>query len=195
MTDLRVLSVNVSKAMPLRTQGRHVMSGIAKRAVAGDVAVGTLGLTGDEQADPTVHGGLDKAVYAYPAEHYRFWQTVRAQARVAGWDERLPYGSIGENLTLQGLKESQVWVGDLLRFPRCELAVQAPRQPCWKFNAVMGFDQAAKLMLQSGWCGWYLAVRVPGWIAADEAFEVVPGPRAVGIPELFRSWAGRHART
>lgn len=192
MTDLRVLSVNLAAVRPLRVGERTVMSGIGKRAVDGDVAVRPLGLAGDEQADPTVHGGLGKAVYAYPSEHYRFWQTVRAQARVSLWDEALPPGYVGENLTLQGLLETGVWIGDRLRFPRCELAVAAPRQPCYKFNAVMGFAQAAKMMAQSGYCGFYLAVQVPGFIAAGEPFELLPGPREVGIPELFRAAAAKH---
>lgn len=188
----RVLSVNVAQATPMRVGARTVMSGFNKRGVAGDVEVHRLGLAGDEQADPSVHGGLDKAVYAYPVEHYPFWRTVRAQARVAPWDDVLPYGVCGENLTLEGLQEARAWVGDLLRFPHCELAVQAPRQPCAKFNAAMGFSQASKLMVQSGYCGFYLAVRVPGTIAAGEPFELVPGPRQVGIPELFQSVGAKH---
>lgn len=188
----RVLSVNVSLARPLAIGGREVLSGIGKRGVEGDVAVRPLGLTGDEQADPSLHGGLDKALYAYPSEHYRFWQTVRAQAGQQAWDEPLPPGFLGENLTLEGLLENQVWIGDLLRFPRCELAVAGARQPCFKLNAMMGFGQAAKLMVQSGYCGFYLAVRVPGPISAGERFELLPGPREVGIPELFESVKGKH---
>ncbi len=192
---LRVLSVNVATARPLEVgEHRRVLSAIGKRDVSGAVAVGRLGLAGDEQADPTVHGGIDKAVYAYPSEHYAFWQTVRAQARVAPWDEVLPHGFMGENLTLAGLLEGQVWIGDVLRFPHCELAVAAPRQPCYKFNAVMGFNQAAKMMMQSGYCGYYLAVRVPGTIAASEVGELQPGPREVGIPELFRAVMGKYRR-
>lgn len=192
MRPPRVLSVSVAAAQPLRVGTRTVLSGIGKRPVAGDVAVGRLGLAGDEQADPSVHGGLDKAVYAYPSEHYPFWQTVRAQAKVADWGEPLPHGFMGENLTLAGLEESRAWVGDRLRFARCELAVAGPRQPCFKFNAVMGFGQAAKLMVQSGYCGFYLAVIEPGPIAAGEDFELIPGPREVGIVELFRSVMAKH---
>ncbi len=188
---MKLISVNVGRAQPLRVGARTVLSGIGKRAVAGPVAVGRLGLEGDEQADPTVHGGPAKAVYAYPAAHYAFWRTVRAQARVSLWDEELPPGSLGENLTLDGLVESQVWVGDRLVFADCELAVSEPRFPCAKFAAVMGFAQAPKLMAQSGWCGFYLAVVQPGRIAAGEAFTLVPGPREVGIPELFRAKMGR----
>ena len=189
MTTPRLLSVNRATARTVRISGRDVRTAIYKEKVDGPIEVGPMGLQGDEQADLTVHGGLSKAIYAYPSEHYPFWQTVRAQAQAALWDEALLPGAMGENLTLSGLLENQVWVGDLLRFKHCELAVSEPRQPCFKFNAAMGFNQAAKLMVQSGWCGFYLAVRVPGRIQAEEAFELIPGPREVGIPELFRSRA------
>jgi MOSC domain-containing protein YiiM len=189
---MRVLSVNTGIAREVDIDGRSTRTSIAKRAVCGSVEVRALGLAGDEQADLSVHGGLAQAVYAYPSEHFRFWQTVRAQARVALWDEALAPGALGENLTLAGLLETQVWVGDVLRFPRCALAVSAPRQPCYKFNAAMGFAQAAKLMAQAGYCGFYLAVREPGSIEAGEAFELVPGPREVAIPELFRGQMAKH---
>lgn len=187
----RVLSVNVAAASEVVIAGRAVITAIGKRAVEGRVAVRPLGLAGDEQADLSVHGGLSKAVYAYPSEHYPFWRTVRAQARVSPWDAPLPGGFMGENLTLVGLLESQAWVGDVLRFDDCELAVSEPRYPCFKFNAVMGFNQAAKLMAQSGWCGMYLAVRVPGTLSAGESFTLVPGPREVGIAELFKAKMSR----
>ena len=184
---MRVVSVNLAEAQPMTIVDRSVMTGIRKRGVSGPVEVRLLGLAGDEQADLTVHGGLGKAVYAYPGEHYPFWQTVRAQARAAAWGETMPQGMLGENLTLAGLLEDQVWIGDVLRFPGCELAVSEPRFPCFKFNAAMGFNQASKMMVANGWCGFYLAVRRPGLIAAGDAFELVPGPREVGIPELFRA--------
>jgi len=173
----RLVSVNVSLAQPMTINDQPVMTGIVKRGVAGPVEAKLLGLVGDEQADLTVHGGLSKAVYAYPVEHYPFWQTVRAQARVAEWGEALAPGVLGENLTLSGVLENEVWIGDVLRFADCELAVSEPRFPCFKFNAAMGFNQAAKLMTANAWCGFYLAVRRPGVLQAGEAFELVPGPR------------------
>ncbi|MEO8311164.1 MAG: MOSC domain-containing protein [Caldimonas sp.] len=186
-----LLSLNVARASPITVRGQEVMTAIGKRPVDGPRAVGTLGIDGDEQADLTVHGGTGKAVYAYPSEHYPFWQTVRAQAGVAAWDTALAPGALGENLTVAGVVESEVFVGDVLRFPSCELAVSQPRFPCFKFNAAMGFKHAAKLMVQSAWCGWYLAVRAPGTIVAGESFTIVPGPREVGIGELFRSRMSR----
>ncbi len=182
-----LLSVNTGLARPLDLGGRPVPSGIVKRAVSGPVEVRPLGLRGDEQADPSVHGGLSKAVYAYPVEHYAFWQRVRAQAGVAGWDAALPHGFLGENLTLQGVQENQVWIGDVLRFADCQLAVSEPRFPCFKFNAVMGFKHATKMMAQSAWCGFYLAVRLPGTLRSGEEFDLIPGPREVGVAELFKA--------
>jgi MOSC domain-containing protein YiiM len=184
---IRVLSVNVARAS-LRTIGdRPVRTAIGKRPVEGAVAVRTLGLAGDEQADLSVHGGLGKAVYAYPHEHYAFWQVVRAQARVAAWDAVLPAGSMGENLTLQGLLEGDMWIGDFLRLPHCTLAISEPRQPCFKFNDAMGFNQAARLMNQSAYCGAYLLVIEPGHVSAGDEATLVPGPREVNLRELFEA--------
>jgi MOSC domain-containing protein YiiM len=182
---MQLLSVNTARVERFAaTNGETLASAIRKRAREGAVAVRPLGLDGDEQADPSVHGGLAKAVYAYPQAHYAFWQTVRGQAKVAG---DLQPGDCGENLTLDGLLESQVWIGDVLRFPDCELVVSEPRYPCFKFNAHMGFNQAAKLMAQSGYCGFYLSVKREGSLAAGQAFELLPGPREVGIVELFKA--------
>ena len=187
----RVVSVNVARAREIEIAGRAVLTAIGKRAIPGRVQVRPSGLDGDEQADPSVHGGPAKAVYVYPSEHYRFWRTVRAQAGVAGWDDRLEAGALGENLTIAGVVETDVFVGDVLRFPDCALAVSAPRLPCFKLNAAMGFPHAVKLMVESAWCGWYLAVREPGTIAAGDVFDVVAGPRQVNVWELFRARTGK----
>lgn len=188
---MQLLSVNTARVEHfVATNGEGLDSAIRKRAREGRIAVRPLGLAGDEQADPTVHGGLAKAVYAYPQAHYAFWQTVRGQAKVAG---ALQPGDCGENLTLAGLLESQVWIGDVLRFADCELVVSEPRYPCFKFNAHMGFNQAAKLMAQSGWCGFYLSVKREGTLTAGQAFELIAGPREVGIVELFKAKMRRKA--
>lgn len=190
----RVLSVNVAQASHLDIGGRRILSGIAKQPVSsltspGRIAVRALGLEGDEQADLSVHGGVNKAVYAYPHEHFGFWQTVRAQAGAQGWGDALPAGMLGENLTITGLQEGDAFIGDVLRFPDCSLAISEPRRPCHKFEARMGFRHAIKMMAQSGFCGFYLSVRVPGSIAAGESFDLIPGPREVSIRELFRARA------
>jgi MOSC domain-containing protein YiiM len=194
MPPLRLLSVNTGATHRLQTEGRSVLTAIGKRAVAGPVAVGRMGLAGDEQADPSVHGGLDKAVYAYPAEHYPFWQAQRREHGVSLFNEDLPPGFVGENLTIEGLLEADVWVGDELHFPHCSLRVTAPREPCFKFNAVMGFNRAAKAMAEAGCCGFYLAVDAPGTVAAGETFRLMPGPRRLGIPEAFGAKRAKHLR-
>jgi len=188
---LKIVHVCTGRARAVAIEGRKVLSAIGKAAVEGPVAVGPLGLDGDEQADLTRHGGLSKAVYAYPSEHLPFWQTVRAQARASLWDDPLPPGLLGENLLLQGLREDDLWIGDRLVLPGCVLAVSEPRMPCFKFGAAMGFAQAAQLMTQSGFCGAYLAVLAPGTLQAGQAFRLEPGPREVNLRELFRARSGR----
>ena len=187
-----LLGVNRARAAWRNIDGRRVLTAIGKQPVQGPVAVGATGLDGDEQADLSVHGGLTKAVYLYPSEHHRFWRTVRAQARVSLWDDDLPPGAFGENLVTEGLVEDQLWIGDRLQLPGCVLAVSEPRFPCFKFAAAMGFAQAVKLMVQSGYCGAYLTVIEPGQVRAGDPVELLPGPREVNLRELFM--ARRHAR-
>lgn len=190
----QVISLQTGSARRVLINGRAVMTAIHKQPVAGPLPVLPLGVSGDEQADLSVHGGLDKAVYAYPSEHYPLWQAARQAAGLTGIDETLPWGSMGENLTLSGLLESDVWVGDLLLFANCVLRVTKPREPCYKFNAAMGFNTAAKTMAQNGFCGFYLAVQEPGSLQAGDNFELLPGPRSMGIPESFRAKMFKHQR-
>ena len=191
---VRVLSVNTGSARALRIGTRSVLSAIGKSTVAGPVSVGRLGLQSDEQADPTVHGGLDKAVYAYPVEHLPFWQAQRRDAGVSLFDETLPPGFMGENLSIEGLLEHEVWIGDELHFPGCVLRVTAPREPCFKFNAVMGLNQAGRLMMERLCSGFYLAVVRTGTIEAGEAFQLVPGTRGLRVSEAFAAKRLKHLR-
>jgi len=123
-----------------------------------------------------------------------YWQAARRDAGLGEIDDRLPNGSLGENLTLQGLLETGVWAGDVLKFPGCELRVTLPREPCYKFNAAMGFARASRLMAQTGFCGFYLAVASPGTLRAGDSFEVIPGRRGVSIPVLFAAKLAKHLR-
>ncbi|MFM2120652.1 MAG: hypothetical protein RL722_2120, partial [Pseudomonadota bacterium] len=187
----RVLSVNIGRVRRIQVGERTAMSAIYKRAVAGDVAVQPFGLAGDEQADLSVHGGLSKAVYAYPAEHYPWWRRMRALEQVSLFDELeaepLPYGALGENLTLSGLLEQDLWIGDCLVFARCVLRVTEPRYPCGKFTATLGMPSAARLMAREANCGVYLAVDQPGHLGVGEGFQLVPGSRQLRLVDLFRA--------
>ena len=189
---IRVLAICAGRSAPLFVEERGsreaVASAIVKTAVSTlaaptAVEIGPLGVAGDEQADPTVHGGLDKAVYVYPSEHYAFWRTVRGQA---GRHEALAPGAMGENLLIEGLLEPEAWVGDRLRIGEVELRVESPRSPCFKFNARMGFAWAAKMMVQSGYCGFYCSVVRQGELAAGDPVQVRPGDRVVTIEQSHR---------
>jgi len=190
MTQL--IGLQTARARRVNINGRAVLTAFHKQVVTGPVPVLPLGLMGDEQADLSVHGGLAKAVYAYPSEHYPLWQAARQAAGLTGIDDALPWGSLGENLTLSGLLEQDVWVGDVLRFPNCALRVTQPREPCYKFNAAMGLSSASKTMAQQGCCGFYLAVQEPGSLQPGESFELVPGPRGMSIPEAFKAKMRKH---
>ena len=155
-------SIQIGQTRPLMVGGRKLVSAIGKTAVSGPVAVGVLGLAGDEQADLSVHGGLSKAVYALPAEHLPWWQAQRQAQGATMFNEALPPGYLGENLSLQGVLEQDLFIGDRLDFGAVVLRVTQAREPCGKFNAVMGYALAAKDMVQSGRCGFYLAVDQPG---------------------------------
>ena len=191
---MQLLSINVGQVRPLRVGERNLPSAIGKQSVAGAVSVARLGLGGDTQADDSVHGGLSKAVYAYPIEHYALWQQLRLDHGVSLFDETLPHGFMGENLTLSGLLEHEVWVGDELHFPDCVLRVTEPREPCGKFAAVMGFGQAGKAMFEHGVCGFYLAVDVPGTLQAGQRFTLQPGSRSLGIPQALQAKRLKHLR-
>ena len=191
---MSLVSVQVAQARKVVISGRSILTAIHKTTVNGSVAVAPLGLQGDEQADLSVHGGLDKAIYAYPAEHYAFWQTLRQRAGLSDIDPQLNHGAMGENLTLVGLLESDVWVGDVLRFPHCVLRVSQPREPCFKFNAAMGFNTAVKEMALSGFCGFYLRVDELGTVQAGESFELVPGARNDTIAKRFQTKVFKHLR-
>ncbi len=185
-SNYTLLGLQTGTTRKVLIQRHLVPTAIFKTKVLGPVLVERLGLVGDEQADPTVHGGLDKAVYAYPSEHYGFWRRARADAGVSGFDSDLTWGAMGENLSLQGLSEADVWVGDVLQFANCSLRVTQPREPCFKFNAAMGFNQAVKQMVQSGHCGFYLAVNQTGSIQAGEQFTLQAGARKISITEAFQ---------
>ncbi|MDR6380694.1 MOSC domain-containing protein [Paraburkholderia caribensis] len=202
-SSAQLLSINIGVCEPLdvgpAADGLSVESAIRKRSVSSVsegavVEVKKLGLVGDEQADLSVHGGLDKAIYLYPFEHYAWWWQRRIEADLPDAEEPLAFGMLGENLTTQGLLESDLWVGDTLVIDQVRLRVEAPRSPCFKLNAAMGYRKAVKHMYLSGFAGVYLSVLQTGFIQAGARIVVVPGRReesVSGILELRRGKARR----
>jgi MOSC domain-containing protein YiiM len=177
---MRVLSVNVGLPREVLWRGRPVTTGIFKEPVAGRVPVRALNLDGDGQADLRVHGGSDKAVYAYPSEFYELWRRERPELE-------FPWGQFGENLTTQGLRDSEVSVGDRFRVGTAELVVTQPRLPCFKLGIRMGRDRFVTEFLERGLLGFYLSVAREGEVeAGDPIVELARDPRAFRVTEVAR---------
>ena len=187
---MKLLSISAGKVAPLfgshHPNYQSVASGIRKKVVSdlaapAPVEITTLGLKGDEQADLSVHGGMEKAIYVYPAEHYAFWNALLT--RETKQPVNLTHGAIGENFTIEGLLENEVFVGDRLHIGDLNFAVVKLREPCFKFNAAVGYKGASKAMLQSGFSGWYLRVLKTGTLAAGLPITIIPGSRDISIAQ------------
>src|SRR6266513_1674066 len=163
---MKVLSVNVGLPREVTWRGKRVTTGIFKKPVNMPVMMRTLNLDGDQQADLTVHGGVSKAVYAYPSEHYNYWRT-----ELPGTD--LSWGMFGENFTTEGLLEDAVYIGDRFRIGETEVMVTEPRMPCYKLGIKFGRADIIKRFLASRRTGFYVAVTREGMVGAGYAFELV----------------------
>ena len=187
---MRLLSISSGKVMPLF--GSHhpnysrVASAINKQSISNlasptPIEITRLGVAGDEQADPSVHGGIEKAIYVYPIEHYHFWNELLSRETKKTVD--LPLGAFGENFTIEGVLETGIFVGDQMQIGALQFTVVKLREPCFKFNAKMGYKGAAKAMLQSGFSGWYLRVNQSGTLSAGAEIEVLAGERLISIAD------------
>ena len=187
---MRLLSISSGKVIPLF--GSHhpnysrVASAINKQSISNlaspdPIEITRLGVAGDEQADLSVHGGIEKAIYVYPIEHYAFWNDLLSRETKKPVD--LALGAFGENFTIEGLVETEIFVGDQIQISDLQFTVVKLREPCFKFNAKMGYKGAAKAMLQSGFSGWYLRVNQTGTLAAGAAIQVLPAQRLTSIAD------------
>jgi MOSC domain-containing protein YiiM len=164
---VKLLSVNVSLPKQVPYNGKIITTGIFKEPASDRVLVHTLNVQGDGQADRKVHGGRDMAVYAYPFEHYRFWEETLGRSG-------FPFGQFGENLTVEGLTEGTVRVGDIFRVGDALLQVTQPRVPCYKLALRMGEGpDFLRRFLDSGRLGFYLRVVEEGEIGAGDIIERV----------------------
>jgi MOSC domain-containing protein YiiM len=163
---MQLMSVNVGLPQTITWKGRTVQTGIFKTPVNGRVQVRTLNLAGDRQADLSVHGGPDKAIYVYPSEHYDYWRSEFPNME-------LPWGMFGENLTTTGLLEGAVNVGDTFRIGSAVAMVTQPRVPCYKLAAKFGREDIVKRFLASGRSGFYLKVVQEGEVEVGDAIELI----------------------
>lgn len=178
-SPLRVISVNVGLPREVVWKGKTVLTGIFKEPVAGRIPARWLDLDGDRQADLSVHGGPAKAIYVYPAEHYSYW---REQFPTMD----MPWGMFGENLTVEGLEEKTVHIGDQFRIGTVRVVVTQPRFPCYKLGIKFQRDDMLKRFLQSGLTGFYLAVLEEGEIAAGDPLTLLAREEhAVSVSDII----------
>lgn len=162
---MKLISVNVGQPRDMPWRGETITTGIFKEPVPGSIRMRQLNLDGDRQADLTVHGGVSKAVYVYPVEHYDYWRKELP-------DMELPWGMFGENLTIKGLLEDEVNIGDRFRIGTTEVMVTEPRMPCYKLGIRFGRDDMVKRFLASRRTGFYLAVLKEGEVKAGDVIEL-----------------------
>lgn len=180
---MRVIAVSVGMPKIVQTSDEgFVTTGIFKEPVDGRVKVNEANLEGDAQADLRVHGGWSKAVYAYPNEHYAFWQDELP-------DTQLQYGNFGENLTIEGLIEVDTFIGDRIRIGTAEFVVTEPRLPCYKLGVRFGRKDIIKRFLQSRRTGFYLAIEKMGDVAAGDEIEFLSRDlNRVSVHDIVRLW-------
>jgi MOSC domain-containing protein YiiM len=180
---MRIVSINVGLPREVQWHGKTVLTSIFKAPAAGPVRVKRLNVEGDQQSDLEVHGGTDKAVYVYPAEHYAFWR-----AELPGMD--LPWGAFGENFTTEGLIEDSVHIGDQLRVGSAEFVVTQPRMPCFKLGIRFGRPDMVKRFLRSGRTGFYLAVAREGEVTAGDAvMSITEYEPAISVAQIVGLYA------
>ena len=177
---MKVISVNVGRPKEVEWSGKRITIGIFKAPVRGQVRVRTLNLEGDGQADLSVHGGPTKAVYVYPSEHYKFWQT-----ELPG--KPLPWGMFGENLSTQGLREDDVQIGDEFCIGTVRVRATEPRMPCYKLGIRFERSDIVKRFLKSGRPGFYFAVTQEGRVQEGDSIEHVKrADQAVTVADIAR---------
>lgn len=182
---MKVVSVNVGMPREVLWKGMTVQTRIFKQPVEGPVRISKLNLAGDGQADLTVHGGEEKAVYAYPAEHYAYWRQELPEVPFS-------WGMFGENLTTQGLREDTLRIGDRLKIGSAILLVTQPRIPCYKLALRFDRDDMIKRFLTSGRSGFYLSVLEPGNVSAGQEIEVLHrNPARVSVADISRLYSGQ----
>jgi MOSC domain-containing protein YiiM len=183
---MKIVSVNVGMPREAVWKGMTVQTGIFKEPVDGPVMISKLNLAGDKQADLTVHGGPEKAVYGYPAEHYQYWRQELPNVSFS-------WGKFGENLTTEGLQEDTLCIGDRLRIGSALLMVTQPRMPCYKLALRFERDDMIKRFLRSGRSGFYFSVIEPGEVRVESNIEVLSrDPNRVTVADVVRFYRRRH---
>jgi MOSC domain-containing protein YiiM len=165
MIKLVSLNITMPEKISLNDGGRKVITGFFKKPINKKIFLDELGFRGDGVGDSRIHGGKDLAVCAYFVDHFPHWKNEL--------DREIKPGAFGENLSLAGINETQIYIGDIFRLGEAEIEVSQPRQPCHKLNKVFDLQAMACKIQTTGYTGCYFRVKKTGWVKPVPAFELI----------------------
>lgn len=178
---MKLLSINVSQAREVEYNGKLIKTGIFKKPVSGSIMITAHHIVGDEQVDLVNHGGEHKAVYAFSAEHYDYWQQQLGM--------ELHFGQFGENLTISNLDERTLCIGDQIQIGDVVLEVTQPRVPCFKLGIALALKTMPKLFIEHGYTGIYFRIIKSGTIIAGDSVTVIyKHPDKLSVHTLFNAY-------
>lgn len=176
---MKVVSLNVSKTIEVPWEGKMIQTGIYKKPVTRPLEIKGINVEGDDQGNRKTHGGIDRAVYAYPMEHYEYWRKQYP-------DKELPFGMFGENLTTTGLFEDKVHVGDIFKIGTAEIMAVQPRMPCYRLGIRFDDQEVIEKYVATDYCGIFFRIVKEGIIKQDDEIILIKkDPESLSILEIY----------
>jgi MOSC domain-containing protein YiiM len=175
---MKIISTNIGEPKTINWNGKEVTTGIFKYPVTQPIFLGSEDVENDHVIDRRYHGGVDKACYLYSADHYKYWQTLYP-------DLELPWGIFGENLTVEGLHEADVNIGDIFRIGEAVVQATQPRQPCFKLEFRFNDNQIVRKFIDSGFAGVYVRVIEKGHVKLGDSMELIERKKSLTIHKIY----------
>jgi MOSC domain-containing protein YiiM len=175
---MKIISTNIGEPKTINWNGKEVTTGIFKYPVNQPIFLGSEDVENDHVIDRRYHGGVDKACYLYSADHYKYWQTLDP-------DLELPWGIFGENLTVEGLHEADVNIGDVFRIGEAVVQATQPRQPCFKLEFRFNDNQIVRKFIDSGFAGVYVRVIEKGLVKIGDSVELIERKKSLTIHKIY----------
>nr|WP_319510268.1 MOSC domain-containing protein [uncultured Draconibacterium sp.] len=176
---MKIISTNIAKPKTITWKGKEVPTGLYKFSVDGGISLGNQDVLHDHVMDRRYHGGIDKACYLYSSDHYEFWKQLYP-------DLEMPWGMFGENLSVEGLQEKEVNIGDTYKIGDVLVQVTQPRQPCFKLQFRFDDNNIVRRFIDSGFSGVYVRVLKKGRVKPGDTMQLVDKKQSLSIHEVYR---------